>query len=255
MTFLVARPQQKAQQTSLLFAKKGLTAKALPLVDIVDKNEEESTRRLLEFLSLETQKILILTSTYAAKWLTQQVLTIDKNTIDIVCIGTSTANFIQNSEFKTYLRSIAIAEPESSEGALLLPILTSVLNADVCILKGFGGRQLLSKSLQQRGAVVHSLDVYKRTINKHVLSTYAFEQSEIKCIIATSVEIIDALYSQIFVQQQNWLKTLVWIVPSERIKAELQKNGINTIYLSQGASSEALSECARRLVITGVVNV
>lgn len=255
MAFLVARPDKKAQQTSLLLAERGLPAAAFPLIDIICNNEEENKRHLSGFLSVEGKKILIVTSTYAASWLTQQVLTITKSSLNIVSIGASTANIIQQSKFKSYLQSMAIAKPESSEGALLLPILTGELNATICILKGLGGRQLLHKCLQQRGAVIHSLDVYKREVNKGVLSNYAFEQNEIQCIIATSVEIVDALYCQIFMQQQDWLKTLVWIVPSERIKAQLHKNGINTVYVSQGASPEALSECAEKLVITGVVNV
>ncbi|MDT0596329.1 uroporphyrinogen-III synthase [Glaciecola petra] len=255
MTFLVARPQQKAQQTSKLLAEKGLPAKAFPLIDIDEIDQKENTGLLSKFLNATAQKILVVTSTYAAKWLTQQALTTVLRHVDIVSIGASTANIIDNAEMNTYIESMAVAKPESSEGALSLPILTGKLNAHICILKGVGGRQLLAQQLQQRGAIVHSLDVYKRTVSQDVLRNYAFEQKQIKCIIATSVEIIDALYTQIFVQQQDWLKTLVWIVPSDRIKTQLQINGINTVYVSQGASSKALSECAEKLVITGVVNV
>lgn len=255
MTFLVARPKQKAQQTVKDLAVRGLHGCIFPIIEIIENREEIYKQALFDFLNLNTQKILIVTSTYAAKWLTQQVLTINKSQLNIVSIGESTAELISNSPLHKNLQSLVIAKPENSEGALLLPILSGKLSANVCILKGKGGRQLLQTSLQQRGAVVRTLDVYKRKVNTDVLTQYAFEQKEIKCIIATSVEIIDALRSQIFAQQQNWLATLAWIVPSERIKAKLQMNGIKTIYVSQGASSEALAACAAKLVITGVVNV
>lgn len=255
MTFLVARPKQKAQQTVQDLAAKGLYGRIFPVIEIIDTPDEMHKQELSDFLILNTQKILIVTSTYAAKWLTQQVLTINMNQLNIVAIGESTADIISNSPLQKNLQSLAIAKPENSEGALLLPILSGTLNASICILKGEGGRQLLQTSLQQRGAAVRTINVYKRAVNTDVLAKYAFEQKEIKCIIATSVEIVDALRSQILVQQQDWLTTLAWIVPSERIKAELQMNGIESIFVSQSANSKALAECAAKLITSGVVNV
>ena len=62
-----------------------------------------------------------------------------------------------------------------SESLLALPVMSSMQNKNIVIVKGVGGRTKLSDTLRSRGANVHSLDVYQRQIpakvNLDVLQT------------------------------------------------------------------------------------
>jgi uroporphyrinogen-III synthase len=279
MTFLVARPEHKAEQTAAHLAQKGLQAYAFPVLNITPENSEQNKTHFLQFITENENKTLIITSTYAASFvresiLSQQALTYTKGTINIIAIGHATAKAVK-ADIMTQLTSadskskanmhlerhvavrvvLHVAQPETSEGALDLPHLHEVENHAICIVKGFGGRCLLQNELQKRGALVKVLEVYRRNVNLKLKHNYTFEPREIKCIIATSAEIADALRVDIFADQYNWLASLPWIVPSERIKLHLQKCDIANIYLSQGASAEALTERANQLVTAGALNV
>lgn len=248
MTFLIARPKKKAELTLAEFECNGLAGKILPIIDI----KISQNKSLNICLTQAHPSYIIITSTYAAQWFVRhlkdrsdQVSSIPMN---IVCVGRSTAQLIT-----PFLPAdkVIVANPESSEGILALDCLRLVSGQNIVLLKGQNGRDIISRTLERRKANLCELNVYKRVANINALKAFAFEQSEIKCIIATSVEITELLVSNV---DTTWLQSCQWIVASGRIKDYATTKGIRHITVSHGASNQALLDSANQLVNTGVFN-
>jgi len=244
MIFLIARPAQKAEQTALFFQQHNLNAQALGLIDI----KLATTHAYLAQLNAAKPSVIIVTSSYAAQWLlraTQSAETrLNFKQINFVCVGSASAALIANIADKSRLFT---ASPENSEGVLNASCLRMVNNANIVILKGKGGRNLIADSLYQKNANIVELHVYERIANMSAIHAFSFETSKIRCIIATSIEITELLLANL---DRTYLQTCVWIVASERIKAYACAHGIEQILLSQGASDQALLNCANQLVNT-----
>lgn len=248
MTFLIARPVGKAEQTAACFLQCGLQAHALALIDI----EIATNSALCIALNEASPQCIVVTSTYAAQWLSRAVntgdVTLDLSFVTFVCVGKASAELIASSAISSH---ILIASPENSEGVLQTPYLNKVSNTKIVILKGEGGRGLIGPTLTERNAKVSELDVYKRVANIPAINAFTFEPSAIRCIIATSIEITQLLLAHL---DRRWLLSCTWIVASVRIKDFAHENGIQHILVSQGASNEALVVCAKQLVNTGVMH-
>jgi len=248
MTFLIARPQDKADLTLAEFARHGLRAQVLPLIEInVSKDAA-----LLQTLQEAEPSAIIITSSYAAQWLvsaiTKSSVKLELSQISIICVGKTTAQCIAPYANPN---QITIAVPENSEGILQLECLQSLHDQNIVLLKGRGGRDLIPKILQKRKATVTVLDVYERVANIGAINAFAFEPSQIRCIIVTSIEIAELLISKV---DRTWLESCQWIVASERIRNHVCAKGIKHISVSQGASNKALLDSANQLVNTGVLN-
>lgn len=248
MTFLIARPAEKSVTTLKLFTDSGLQARSLPIIDVALSNEHGH----ISALNNSQASCIIVTSTYAANWLlhayqNQQIL-LQLSALSFVCVGRATGKILQDVVCDA---NIHIASPENSEGILQSPCLQTVNKGHIVLLKGEGGRDLIASTLRQQNAKVIELCVYNRTTNAAAIRAFTFEPSEIRCIIATSIEITELLLANL---SGPMLRACIWIVASERIKDYARQKGIQHIVVSQGASDTALLACANQLVTTGVVH-
>lgn len=246
MAFLIVRPQGKAQQTVAHFEQHLLQAQALPILNIALSDD----RLILETLNHAQPQCVIVTSTYAAQWLLNvaDICTVNLSQVFFVCVGASTANLLKTI---TSSSRLFVAVPENSEGLVMHAHLQNVNKKPIVILKGEGGRDLIARTLNERGAIVSTLNVYKREVNKHAIDAFTFEASSIKCIIVTSIEIVQLLLANM---NQQWLTSCKWIVASQRIKDYACTHGIQNIMVSEGASNDALLACATQSVNTGVAH-
>lgn len=248
MTFLIARPKEKAEATLSEFERNGLSGQILPVIDINMAQNEALNARLIE----ARPSYIIITSTYAAQWfinhITNYVGQDNFTPVNIVCVGRSTAQLVAPAAIGS---NVMVANPENSEGILDLACFRLVADQSIVLLKGQNGRDIISHTLQKRNANLCELNVYERKANLSVIEAFAFEQSQIKCIIATSVEIIELLVSTL---DTTWLQSCQWIVASKRIKDYANAKGIEHIMVSHGASNRALLDSANQLVNTGVFN-
>lgn len=247
MSFLVARPDIKAQITCDALISAGCDATAAPVLKI----KSIDNHLLVERLQQTPFHIIVITSTYAASWLCKQALTTTLDASKIICIGKSTAAVISKS-FPNI--TCHVAQPQNSEGALTHPVLYDVKGSSVLLLKGEGGRDLIAEVLTKRGAFVSSEDVYKRCNNPDFKLVDTLSHAAISCIIVTSVEIAQLIVNTQQVTTQD-IHKLHWMVASQRIKDYAIDQGITRITISDGASTQAIVKCACHLQSTGALNV
>ena len=158
--------------------------------------------------------------------------------IQFFAVGSSSANILKNAGL-----TVVVPQEARSEGLLNLSQLKSVENQNIIIMKGFGGRELLRDTLEARGANVAEWEVYKRINIPSPVFTQDWQASQIRCIIATSGEVIQAAFGYFDV---SWLKSVNWIVVSQRTADIATHLGITQISISQDASDQALIKCAQQ---------
>ncbi|MBT0586796.1 uroporphyrinogen-III synthase [Alteromonas sp. SM 2104] len=161
----------------------------------------------------------------------------------IIAVGVTTQ---QKLQALPQLSQTPILRPlaASAEGILAMSELESMHACSVLLIKGQGGREILSDTLRKRGAIVHEAAVYSRSechpqprLSPHI-------KSALSGVIVTNGEAISLLLA---VPENNELKQLPWVVVSQR-NAEIAKGyGIEEVYISAGATDAALLKCLQQI--------
>ena len=240
MTFLVLRPQAKCTSSANAFHQADIPAVACGLIDtVVDEAAVAQLKfKIGELADSQLKSVyVIVTSTVAAEQCIQ-FKSLWPQYIQFFSVGSSTANILINAGL-----TVVVPQEARSEGLLNLSQLKSVENQNIIIMKGFGGRELLRDTLEARGANVAEWEVYKRIKMPHPVFTQDWHASQIRCIIATSGEVIQAAFEYFDV---SWLKSVSWIVVSQRTADIATKLGITQLSISQDASDQALIKCAQQ---------
>lgn len=145
-------------------------------------------------------------------------------------IGKKTTELLHSNQIKVSLT----AEKASTESLLSAAPFQSLADQTVVLVKGLGGRTLLSDTLRKRGAKLISLDVYKRSCPKTLPPSCKniWKNKGRFIILGTSVESIKNLFTLFGPNGASWLQKMPWLVISERIKKQATLLGIKTIYVS-----------------------
>jgi uroporphyrinogen-III synthase len=250
--YLILRPKAKLLSSVACFEEASLKAIGCGLIDTAAT--ANATTFLPELHALQPD-IIVVTSTVSADLyinaLSQDATTQkdgalnQENTHDeqanpvFIAVGSSTAKKLLSQHSR-----VLQAKPSSSEGILACITQLRVEQANVAILKGKGGRNLINQALSEKGFKVTEFDLYERVILKEAYYTEHFEADDIQCIIATSAEIIDAAYNFF---EPDWLNELQWIVVSKRIKQHLSALGAKNIFTSNGATDSHLIAAANQV--------
>ena len=242
MTFLLLRPQAKCQASAQAFSNAGLSAVACGLIDTVVDDEAigQLPTKIADLHSHDGENIyVIVTSTVAA----EQCVLMKNQWPQNVCffaVGASTGHILRVTGF-----NVVVPKEYRTEGLLALPQLTQVVDQSIIIMKGFGGRELLRDVLINRGAKVAEWEVYKRVKLDSPFFTQDWRTKQIRCIIATSGEVIQAAFEYF---EASWLQTVNWIVVSQRTADIASQLGVTQIDVSRDASDQALIQCAQQWV-------
>jgi uroporphyrinogen-III synthase len=242
MTFLLLRPQAKCQTSAQAFKQANLSGVACGLIDtVVDEVAiSQLPAKIANLPSCVPDKVyVIVTSTVAA----EQCVLMKNQWPKSVCffaVGASTGRILQNAGL-----AVVVPQEARTEGLLALTQLNHVVNLSIIIMKGFGGRELLHDTLVTRGAKVTQWEVYKRVKLASPVSTQDWQPAQIRCIIATSGEVIQAAFDYF---DASWLVTLNWIVVSQRTADLAFKLGVTQLDISRDASDKALIQCAQQFI-------
>jgi uroporphyrinogen-III synthase len=153
----------------------------------------------------------------------------------IIAVGSGTKAELENLGFE----NILIPEKFSSEGLLAMPELQNIESKKVTVVKGEGGRELLTDELQARGAQLNLLDVYRRELPVTQLSPRQLQQVDV--IIATSVQCLENLKELVVPGSQQALLQKALLVSSDRIAKRARQLGFTAeVQLAENASNRAL---------------
>ncbi|WP_438863258.1 uroporphyrinogen-III C-methyltransferase [Neptunicella sp.] len=238
--FLLFRPQPKCDVSCQKMQAAGIVVHGLPLQQI-SPDPQQIQRFSNEVETLAPKACVIFTSTYAAEYAVQAMQ--DKTwpaELNYFAIGKSTAAILQKSGLK-----VRLPKRFDSEGLLEMAELIDVADKTVAIIKGHRGRVELDKTLTERKAKVQTYNLYQRTAIQLDKPIQTWQQSAIRCIIATSGEQVELAFEQF---ESKWLISLNWITVSQRIVDILTSKGVSNVILSADATDEALITSAKQFL-------
>jgi uroporphyrinogen-III synthase len=164
-SIVVTRPRQQNKHICAELTSLGANPIVFPCIEI---NPLSNFDRLTLDNQLLNCKLIIFTSTNAVQYGLEALPDLVKKSpasCQFAAVGASTAQALHNHGIKQVL---APSDSFDSEELLKLPELQNVKQKSVLIIKGQGGRALLHGTLENRGANIHSIDVYQRTLPKSV---------------------------------------------------------------------------------------
>jgi uroporphyrinogen-III synthase len=233
MRVLVTRPSPSGEKLCQLLAEHGAIPVHFPTIEIQSKQNDADFMKNLT--NLGTQDWLIFISPQAVY---TSIASIRNHwphfppTLKLAAIGAGTAEALKEAGYLVD----AIPSIWNSEGLLSLSAFENIKNLQIMLVKGKGGREVLTQTLIKRGAIVNELIAYERKLPSILIS---FDISTIDAIIGSSYEAVHNLCSLIEEKKLTQLFNIPLLVPSERIKILARDLGFQTIWVTTNPSHHA----------------
>jgi uroporphyrinogen-III synthase len=244
---LICRPEPEASRLAQVFREAGADVRLLPLMAREPLPETPEQRTTLQELDNFTHVIAV--SPYAARRLFEEIdhwwpqLPMG---IQWYGVGAGTAAELARHG----LRPRKPAGGWTSEALLALPSLQSLNNEKVLLARGEHGRELIRQTLEERGARVTALPLYRRfrpyypeeQINNIFRGfrpevIIALSGETLNNLIATDPDNLDALHQALLV------------VPAERVADQARNAGFGYPFVPEGlADQELVTSVASRLM-------
>jgi len=238
---LVTRPSHQSEHLCKLITEKGGQPVRLPVIDIVEIDDNSALLTCLTHL--DEFNIAIFISANAVEK-TLPTLLAQRNLppqLQLISIGKRTADTLK----AWGLTALCPASPFNSEAVLEMPQLDKIRGQKIVIFRGEGGRELLAETLRQRGAIVDYVNVYRRV---QPLTPAWLANTKVDIITVTSNEGLQNLFAML--GGQSWRKNTPLVVMSERIRAEALKLGVQApVLVANTASDEGLLAAVIQIAI------
>lgn len=221
---LVTRPTAQAATLSELLQQRGAAIWALSALDIIATPAAYPTAPGAS--SAADVDLVIFTSANAVRF---GVMLLEgmPRTLAIAAIGPATARALRTAGYRSTLEPLLSID---SEGLLAHPQLMQVSGQKVLLIKGVGGRGVLTSTLAARGALVTCIDVYERRPTKH--SALQLKQTaqriatgDIHVVTATSLEIAAHLLHCATAELRAGYERVHWLVPGLRVAQGIRALG------------------------------
>lgn len=223
---LVTRPRHQSDNLVALIEARGGRAIRLPVIDIAPAADADAARASM--MLLDECYLAIFTSANAVE---QGLALLDRvpARARVAAVGARSAAALEKAGFECVLHP---RQGASSEALLALDSLAAeVLRGQrILIVRGEGGRELLGRTLSERGAEVHHAEVYRRA-RPRVDTTYVVDEGRagaVDVIVATSVEGLENLFAMLGESEAGWLESAAYVVLSARIAACARRLGVRT---------------------------
>lgn len=228
-TVLLLRPEERAQQISDGLKAAGITHFIHSFIRVTPKTVDK----------IDTQRVnktawdgVVLVSKAAVDY------AVDNNFYPkqyrFFAVGSTTARYAADT-LKVPVTNPTFAH--RSEGLLELNEFNSVNGQQWLIIRGVGGREVLSEHLKKHGANVSYWEVYERQpiplADASVVDKWI---SSVDTIVVTSAEQLTYFLSELPEFATSWLEHCHWIVPSERLKSLIPIKQSDSIEVTESAS-------------------
>lgn len=242
---LVTRPEQQADGLCRLFQSRGASVYRLPAMSIVEHPQRR--QRLAAQRDRPDPDLIIFTSANAVRF--GEPVLAQRRDLVLAAIGPATARALNQAGYRI---GVLPAAGFDSEALLAMPRLANLSGQQVLLVKGEGGRELLERELQARGATVRTLAVYARrpaTPSRQNLEQIeqAFDAGQIHLITATSLELARYLLELAPSGLRRHLERTAWITPGTRVNESLAAAGIRgPLLAADSAENQDLLAAALR---------
>jgi len=233
---LITRPADQIEEVSSLLEQQGAHAVPFPLLDIVPISLENLPAQTI--LPVDRYALSIFISGNAVRFGVPCLMGFWHELpehMQWVGVGRRTAD-----EMARHGMVGSFPELASSEGVLSMPETQQISRKRVLIIRGQGGREMLSTGLRQRGAQVDYLEVYRREKHPwtHAQLMKLLTEEHIKAVIVTSGEALT--YFDELIGKDRTGRNLTLLLPSARLVDSARQLGFDQIRRTEGADSQSM---------------
>lgn len=238
---LLTRPDHKIESLANYVISQGATPVKLPTIDVVPitQSDREYQELKQQMMNIDLFDIIICISANAAnfalQWLDEYWPQLPIG-IKWFAIGKATATRLSMFD----ITATTAASGHDSEALLATIELQNITGKKILILKGNAGREMLSKTLEKRGATVTDAILYKRLIPKYSseeLNSTLYSRP-LSAILTTSAEAVSNLVSLALGNDRKFdisvLLNTRLIVPSPRVAKAASIQGFQRITVANG---------------------
>jgi len=248
---LVTRPHLQGLSLCALLREHGFAVTHVPVMEVAPLDTPEQIEAIKKIFSNITRVGgLIFVSVNAAEmalpWLQQYP---PPRTTKRFAVGKTTAAYL-DMHAKSDTRVIYPRTDMSSEGLLALPNLQAemVKNKHYLIVRGEGGRELIADKLQERGALVESVELYRRFVPMENAKALQQALPEADCVLINSAESLENMLAMLNESADkspdafsgNALLDKTIVVPGKRVADVASQAGFKNILIANNATDEAI---------------
>ena len=237
---VVTRPAHQAAHLAELIRAAGGRAILFPVIEIVEVEDPQPLRALIDRLDDFDLAIFISPNAVNKAMNLIKARRVLPPHLQLAAIGASGVRELERCGVPTV---IAPAARFDSEALLELPALQDVAGRRIVIFRGDGGRELLGDTLAARGAAIEYAECYRRRrpqLDAAPLLT-AWAGNELHAITCTSSEGLRNLFDMVGKPGQAWLRKTPLFVPHPRIEQTARKLGLATV-VSTAQGDEGLAQ-------------
>jgi len=231
LSVLVTRPAAQAAALAEAISAAHGRPISFPALEILGPGDKQMARAQLA--DLARFDLLIFISANAVRYafpLLPDNIPLD---LQIAAVGKATAQALREVGLDP---TLVPQDSMDSEGLLALPPLREARGRQILIVRGNGGRELLKETLEQRGAQVDYVEVYRRRLpQRNPANLIANWGQMVEAVTATSGQILDNLFTLLGAQGASLLQATPLVVVSERIAEQAAARGCRIIYLANSA--------------------
>lgn len=238
---IITKPIEQSTHLAALIKKSGGIPILFPTLKIIDPPNQQLLINAINQLS--NFNIIIFISPTAVQKTMPLLQSINPHPLEhlhIMTVGSGTAKALKQFKINN------IHHPQhhfGSEALLALPLLQNIKNKCIALFKGEGGRELITETLMNRGAIVTEVVTYQRIIpdGTPTQQLTEWQKSGIDIIICTSENSLNNLITLIGPEAKAWLMRQLLLVSSPRlIQIALSLGFIQPPLLANNASDEAI---------------
>ncbi len=238
---LVTRPEQQSEKLCCLLEGYGLQPVRFPVIAI--KAKELSVLEKQYITDIAQYQYVFFVSTNAVNFALQvfsgKIELLKRATC--IAVGAATLKALSDAGIHS---AIVSQDAFNTEALLLMPELQCLRNKRCLIIRGVGGRELLARTLRERGAMVEYLELYQRllpiTKNSGLVKSLILDNG-LAAIFIYSAETLRYLMQVLAKDNiEKRVLTIPLVVISRRVSVVAEQIGFKTIIIANKASDQAM---------------
>ena len=240
---MITRPAHQAEKLTQGIKAAGGEPFLFPTLEIIPSELSEENKKKIQHI--KQYDIIIFISPNAVDFGLKQIQAFTElpESILLATIGKGSAKALQQRLGKK--PDVVPNENFNSEGLLVTTAMHDVDKKRILIIRGHGGREHLKNTLQQRGALVEYLNVYKRIkpeTNTTELEQY-LQNNQIAAIVITSAESLKNLLELTPAKVVPLLLQVPLLLINQRLVDVAKEAKFNsTLFIANKASDDAIIE-------------
>lgn len=242
---LVTRPADQAGHLCALIENDGGKAIRYPVIEILPVSDQPSLNTIIEQLDSYDLGIFISANAVNYALLAVRAKREFPQNLCLATIGDATRKALEKENLKA---SIYPTQKFDSEALLALPQMQQIEGKRIIIFRGKGGRELLKKSLQERGAHVDYAELYQRTMPDYHSNdlNLCWDQNAVDIVTVTSNQALDNLFTIAGKAGRDKLVKTPLVVISQRMVQHATEKGIQAeIMVAERVNDESVLDTLR----------